>query len=147
MMPAYDALMKQGGVGQPTGMRATPAHHILEEKENPVTVEKKIVGSDWRNRAQAQADKLKGLAYDESVPMHMRQKYDAEAKQLLDRITAADIYHNQAANAEQEMLMSGEDDALAREELLAREKMPNPYQGLLNNQAPGVPKINPRGHR
>ena len=31
MMPAYDALMKQGGVGQPTGMRATPAHHILEE--------------------------------------------------------------------------------------------------------------------
>ena len=70
MMPAYDALMKQGGVGQPTGMRATPAHHILEEKENPVTGEKKIVGSDWRNRAQAQADKLKGLAYDESVPMH-----------------------------------------------------------------------------
>lgn len=145
MMPAYDALMRQGQ--QSGGMRATPAHHILEEKTNPITGETKVVGSDWRNRAQAQADKLRGLAYDESVPMYMRQRYDAEAKQLLDRITAADIEHNQMANKEQEMLMSGENDALAREELLAREKMPNPYQGLMNQQAPGVPKINPRGHR
>lgn len=147
MMPAYDALMKQGGIGVQGGMQATPVHHILEEKENPVTGEKKIVGSDWRNRAMAQADKLKALAYDDSVPMYMRQKYDAEHKQLLNKITEADIWHNQEANKEQEMLMEGEDDDLLRQELLAREKAPSPYAGLLNQQAPNVPKINPRGHR
>lgn len=155
MMPAYDALMRQGQQGG--GMKATPVHHILEEKTNPVTGEKAIRGSDWRERAQAHADKLRALAYDDTVPMHTRKQYEAQAQHLLDRISAEDIEHNQMQQEENTMMSGSAVQDFDREAGLAREKMPvpnqglnprapapSPYQGLMGQQ---VPSINPRGRR
>ena len=148
MMPAYDSLMKMRA-GASGGMQATPVHHILEEKANPQTGEKMVVGSNWREKTSQTADKLRAMAYDPTVPMHLRKAYQQKAQNLGAHIATEDAWHNQQAIAEDEMLADEEEAGAITDSVLAREMIPgnSPYQGLMSGTVPGNTGIMRAGQR
>lgn len=134
MMPAYDALMNQRPGAQP-GMKATPVHHILEEQADPITGQPTVVGSDWRNQASAKVEEWRKLAYDPSVPTHMRKQYQALANQLDVDIGEEDAFHAQQKEALGPMQATDAFAELQKRKAQGREGAYNPLKGLSTQDA------------
>lgn len=107
-MSAFRGLM---GQVQGEGMQATPAHHIIEEKVNPRTGKKEVVGSDWRRRAKGFYDRMDAEAMDENKSPEDRHQSRAMASDALTDVGEEDFIHQKLASGS---TMSQAQDELAR---------------------------------
>lgn len=86
-----------GLMGGEQGMKATPVHHVIENKSfvDPVTGQKKTtqVGSNLREQMTGMRDKFRALSQSPDVPQHYRQQYHHMANQLEVDIGEEDAYH------------------------------------------------------
>jgi len=96
-MNAYQAMMLAGQrkASQGQGM-AQPVHHILEEKPAPTTQDPnatQVVGSTWRQDAEAQMNAWYRQSQDQSLPLHTRKHLNDLANRLKVDIGEEDLYH------------------------------------------------------
>lgn len=108
MNNAYQSLMR---AAQPQQPKARPVHHIIEEKADPVTGEKQLSGSGWKEDTRNQQNDFYRLSGDPKVGHKERSRYYDLANQLEVDIAQEDEYHK--AHEESTRLHPG-DRAMAR---------------------------------
>jgi len=103
MNNAYESLMK---AAQPRQSQARPAHHIIEEKTNPITGKKQLSGSSWKEDTLGLQQDFDRRAADPGVGHKARDHYYNLANQLEVDIAQEDAYHK--AHEEESQLQTGD---------------------------------------
>jgi hypothetical protein len=78
---------------QPRQSQARPAHHIIEEKTDPVTGQKSLGGSSWREDTRNLQNKFDKLANNPDTYYKNRNHYYNLANQLEVDIGQEDAQH------------------------------------------------------
>jgi hypothetical protein len=132
MNNAYQSLMR---AAQPQQPKARPVHHIIEEKADPVTGEKQLSGSSWREDASNQQNDFYRLSGDPKVNHKDRSRYYDLANQLEVDIAQEDAIHK---DLEEKTALFPGDRAMAR----TQAARPRIHEGLNpeTGTGPGIPR-------